>query len=86
MCGMAGLSWGGPARACSVCFGDPDSEMARGLAAGVIMLAAVIGVVLLGVVGVGLVWIQRGRCLQARGDGNVHQEICFAGNGKSVSR
>ena len=50
-----------PVWACSVCFGDPDSAMARGALMGVYVLAGVIGFVLLCVAGTGLYWVQRGR-------------------------
>ena len=58
------------ASACSVCFGDPDSDMARGVAMGVLVLVGVVGTVLAGFVGTGLFWIQRSRRL---GDGNETQ-------------
>ena len=49
--------------ACSVCFGDPESPMAKGVVAGVLVLVGVIGMVLLGVVGTGLSWVSRSRAL-----------------------
>ena len=49
--------------ACSVCFGDPESPMAKGVVAGVLVLVGVIGMVLLGVVGTGLFWVSRSRAL-----------------------
>jgi len=49
--------------ACAVCFGDPESPMARGVVMGVVVLIGVVGFVLLGVAGTGLFWIQRGRRL-----------------------
>lgn len=59
-----------PAWACSVCFGDPGSDMAKGAAAGVWVLAGVIGAVLAAVAGMSLFWIGRGRRLARlnRGD------------------
>lgn len=36
----------GFAQACSVCFGDPNSQMAKGVNAGVLVLLGVVGVVL----------------------------------------
>ena len=47
--------------ACAVCFGDPNSPMAKGVAAGVLVLVGVISFVLLGVAGTGIFWIHRGR-------------------------
>lgn len=52
------------ASACSVCFGDPDSAMAKGAAAGVVLLAGVAGFVLSAVAGTGLFWIHRARVLR----------------------
>lgn len=49
------------ASACSVCYGDPDSDMAKGAVAGVFLLGAVIGGVLLGVAGVICFWTVRAR-------------------------
>lgn len=39
-----------PAAACSVCYGEPDSAMTRGLTWAILALGAVVGVVLSGVV------------------------------------
>ena len=52
-----------PAVACSVCFGDPDSPMAKGAVMGVLVLGGFIGFVLLGIAGTGLFWIHRSRKL-----------------------
>ena len=51
------------ASACSVCFGDPDSDMAKGAAAGVLSLAVIIGCMLLGIAGTGVLWLHRSRQL-----------------------
>ncbi len=51
------------ANACAVCFGDPDSPMAKGVVAGVFVLIAVVGVVLVAMAGTGLYWISRSRRL-----------------------
>ena len=51
--------------ACAVCFGDPDSRMAKGVVAGVIVLVGVVSVVLLGIAGTGLFWVHRSRRLAA---------------------
>ncbi len=48
---------------CAVCFGDPESGMAKGAVAGVIVMIGVVSSVLIGVAGTGLYWIQRGRRL-----------------------
>ena len=44
------------AAACAVCYGDPDSPMAKGVVAGVLTLVGVIGFVLVGIAGTGLFW------------------------------
>lgn len=55
---------GGPtANACSVCFGDPNSAMAKGAAMGVWVLGGVISFVLFIVGGTSLFWVRRGRLL-----------------------
>lgn len=51
------------ARACAVCFGDSESPLAKGAAAGVLVLVGVISVVLLGVAGTGVFWVHRSRRL-----------------------
>lgn len=66
------------AAACTACFGDPDSPMAKGVVAGVLVLLGVVSFVLLGFVGTGLFWVQRGRRL-ASGEpsecrGELHSE------------
>jgi len=52
-----------PAEACSVCFGDPNSLMAKGAVMGVVVLLGVVGCVLGGMAGTGIYWIRRGRRL-----------------------
>ncbi len=51
------------ASACAVCFGDPESRMAKGVVAGVLVLVGVIGMVLLGVASMGVWWMLRSRRL-----------------------
>lgn len=63
------------ARACSVCFGDPESPLVKGVNAGVIIMIGFVGFVLTGVAGTGLFWRQRGRRL-AR---DVQAEESFKG-------
>jgi hypothetical protein len=55
----------GPAMACSVCFGDPNSSLTQGAKAGILLLMGVIATVLLGIVAVTLYWIRRARMLEA---------------------
>ena len=50
--------------ACAVCFGDPESRMAKGVVAGVLVLVGVIGMVLLGVASMGVWWMLRSRRLE----------------------
>ena len=47
--------------ACSVCFGDPESSMAKGAVAGVATLFGVVAFMLCSIAGVALFWVQRGR-------------------------
>ncbi len=47
--------------ACPVCFGDPDSDMARGAMWGILVLGIVIYGVLMGMVGIGVTWFIRAR-------------------------
>ncbi len=56
------------ASACSTCFGDPDSAMAKGVVMGVFVMVGVVGFVLAGIAGTGLYWIQRSRRLSRTGD------------------
>ncbi len=60
--------------ACSVCFGDPESPMAKGVVAGVLVLVSVVGAVLLGVVGTGLFWVNRSRALDRLEDTGPTQD------------
>ena len=48
-----------PALACSVCYGDPDSGMAKGAKAGVLVLLGVVSMVLLWVGSLLLFWRRR---------------------------
>lgn len=65
---FAAIGWGvamlpSTARACSVCFGDPESLMAKGAVAGVATLFGVVAFMLCSIAGVALFWVQRGRRL-----------------------
>ncbi len=51
------------ARACAVCFGDPNSPMTRGANAAIAVMLGFIGCVLTGIVGVTGYWIVRARRL-----------------------
>lgn len=51
------------ARACSVCFGDPESPMAQGAVAGVYVMIGFIGFVLLMIASTGVFWLVRSRRL-----------------------
>ena len=61
--GMVVFALADRASACSVCFGDSESAMAKGAAAGVLLLAGIIGFVLLSMASTGLLWIHRSRRL-----------------------
>lgn len=61
--------------ACAVCFGDPESPMAKGAVAGILVLLGVVGCVLTAFVGTGLYWIRRSRCVGHNGakpDSRMH--------------
>lgn len=49
--------------ACSVCFGDPNSEMTKGLKAGIILLVFIIAGVLAGIASIGIAWARRAKAL-----------------------
>ncbi len=53
-----------PAFACAVCFGDPDSDLAKGAVAAVVLLGCVIFCVLLGIAGTAVHWSRKARQLQ----------------------
>lgn len=59
--GLALLASPGAAQACSVCFGDPDSPMAKGAVAGVAVMVGFIGFVLFGIAGTACFWMVRCR-------------------------
>lgn len=48
-------------QACAVCYGNPESDMAKGAAAGVLVLMGIIVSVLVGIVGVAIFWMRRAR-------------------------
>ena len=49
--------------ACAVCFGDPNSQMTKGLWMGVLFLLGVVAIVLGGVLAVAISWARRSRKL-----------------------
>ncbi len=53
------------ARACPVCFGDPDSAMAQSAGTGILVLLGFIAFVLGSIVTVGGCWIVRARKIHA---------------------
>ncbi len=61
---LATLTIAQPALACSVCFGDPNSQMAQGVQAGVLVLLGVVGVVLTGLASLLLFWMRRAAHLE----------------------
>jgi hypothetical protein len=66
-----------PVSACAVCFGDPDSTMAKGAAMGVAVMVGVVGVVLVGILATGLSWLYRSRQLVHR-HGNAFAGVAAA--------
>jgi len=57
-----------PVMACAVCFGDPDSDMAKSALAGVFFLGAVILGVLVTIASLAVSWSIRARRLQQQTD------------------
>ncbi|MCH7869066.1 MAG: hypothetical protein IH881_15325 [Myxococcales bacterium] len=55
------------AMACSVCYGDPNSPMTKGVQAGVLVLLGVVGTVLLLLASLLLFWIRRSAELDEAG-------------------
>ncbi|MCW5551380.1 MAG: hypothetical protein KIS67_04355 [Verrucomicrobiae bacterium] len=47
---MAALLWPGSLAACTICYGDPESPLSRGLTLGISVLLGMVGMVLAGVV------------------------------------
>jgi hypothetical protein len=52
------------AQACSVCFGDPNSVMSKGIKAGVVLLILIVGGVLGGIASVAVSWARRAKALE----------------------
>ncbi|HSA58158.1 MAG TPA: hypothetical protein VLJ37_00530 [bacterium] len=50
--------------ACALCFGDSNSEMTRGLKAGILLLILVVAGVLAGIASVGITWARRAKALE----------------------
>ena len=65
LCGLTALAAPRSLFACAVCFGDPDSAMAKGVVAGVWVLLGVVSFVLVSLAGLGLFWIRRSRVVGA---------------------
>ncbi len=53
-----------PVLACAVCYGDPNSAIAEGARAGVLVLLGVVGTVLLGFVSMLVFWMRRAANLE----------------------
>ena len=51
-------------QACVVCFGDPESPQSKGLAVGVLLLMAIIGMVLAAIGVTAFRWSRRGKALE----------------------
>ncbi len=56
-----------PAMACSVCYGDPNSQLTHGAQAGMLVLLGVIAVVLTGLASLLLFWMRRAANLEEAG-------------------
>jgi len=60
------------ARACAVCYGDPNSAQTKAMAAGILVLLAVIGSVLAAFAGVFVYWIHRSHKLTLENEGATY--------------
>jgi len=69
---LAAISSAQPVMACSVCYGDPNSPMTKGVEAGVLVLLGVVGTVLLLLASLLLFWMRRAASLDEAG-GSVGQ-------------
>ncbi len=59
-----------PLVACTVCFGgDPNSAMAQGTKAGILVLLGVVSTILISIAGTAFFWIQRARQVTAENRG-----------------
>lgn len=50
---------------CSVCFGDPNSDLAKGAVRGVLFLGVVIGSILISIAGIAVNWSIKARRITA---------------------
>ncbi len=64
---LATISSAQTALACSVCYGDPNSPMTKGVQAGVLVLLGVVGTVLFGLASLFLFWVRRAANLENNG-------------------
>ncbi len=64
LAGVGALLSAQPVLACSVCYGDPNSAMAQGAQAGVLVLLSVVGVVLTGLASLLIFWMRRAAHLE----------------------
>jgi hypothetical protein len=62
------LFFASPARACSVCFGDPESTMTQSIVTGIVVMLGIVGAVLAGIASMIGFWFVRARRLD-RGTG-----------------
>jgi hypothetical protein len=85
-CGWLVAAGSNTAHACSVCFGDPESDMVQGAIWGVATLVGVITFVLGGVAGTGLYWMHRARRLSRLPDESVVSGDVQAGDETAVNR
>jgi len=68
------VSGAGPVSACSVCFGDPNSDLVQGARAGIIFLGVMVYGLLMMIGGVGAFWYLRAKKLGLLGDGIVQSQ------------
>ena len=57
--------------ACATCFGDPNSNLSKGVVWGVLVLVSIVACVLAGFTGVGIFWMKRARYLADQEHGSL---------------
>lgn len=65
------FAWTATAEACAVCFGDPNSQLTKAMAPGILFLLGSIGTVLSGFAALFCYWALRMKRLRILNDGAV---------------
>ena len=81
---LAAISSAQPVMACSVCYGDPNSPMTKGVEAGVLVLLGVVGTVLLLLASLLLFWMRRASKLGESGLGTGEASVVYAAGAAGI--